>query len=332
MRIGVPGQAQLSLVRQSPLIHGRFTFQDEVGGSSPPRPTIRPLSSGNADRPLRLSRLLWISQKSTGTGSFQQPHGLLTSTFADYWAHFPDARPCGTAAVERITSRADVDAAKQAASSQTAGCLGRRCQRDVTELAAVWPAASAATSRRSGHGRRGSSRPSLWAIAAASPRPTAPGWPGRGSWRSWGDQRLLHAAPSDVRYVNAGTSTSRNSWKSLLRSGWSCSPEICTHLVRAAQSSAATAGSSMTRATPRWVPSGRSSPAMCAMTPESGGPIVSSPVRAAPRFPSCRCRPTRAGQASAGRVAGPRGRCRRSRPTRAQRPPSAPDRRPGRSR
>src|SRR4029450_3935874 len=71
--------------------------KDEAGGSIPPRPTIRLLSSGNADRPLRLSRLLWISQKSTGVGSFQQPYGLLTSTFADYWAHFPDARPCGTA-------------------------------------------------------------------------------------------------------------------------------------------------------------------------------------------------------------------------------------------
>jgi hypothetical protein len=35
----VSGQAQLSLVRQSPLIHGRFTFQDEVPGSSPGRPT-----------------------------------------------------------------------------------------------------------------------------------------------------------------------------------------------------------------------------------------------------------------------------------------------------
>jgi hypothetical protein len=39
MRIGWPGQAQLSLVPQSPLIHGRFTFQDEVPGSSPGRPT-----------------------------------------------------------------------------------------------------------------------------------------------------------------------------------------------------------------------------------------------------------------------------------------------------
>ena len=38
----MPGQARLSLVRQSPLIHGRFSFQDEAGGSSPPRPTTSP--------------------------------------------------------------------------------------------------------------------------------------------------------------------------------------------------------------------------------------------------------------------------------------------------
>jgi hypothetical protein len=42
----MPGQARLS-VRQSPLLRGRFSFQDEVGGSSPPRPTIRHLTSGN---------------------------------------------------------------------------------------------------------------------------------------------------------------------------------------------------------------------------------------------------------------------------------------------
>jgi hypothetical protein len=41
----MPGQDQLSLVRQSPLIDGRFTFQDEVPGSSPGRPTThRPRS------------------------------------------------------------------------------------------------------------------------------------------------------------------------------------------------------------------------------------------------------------------------------------------------
>src|SRR5215204_4912713 len=34
MRIGWPVQARLSLVRQSPLIHGRFSFQDEAPGSA----------------------------------------------------------------------------------------------------------------------------------------------------------------------------------------------------------------------------------------------------------------------------------------------------------
>jgi hypothetical protein len=52
MRIGWPGQARLSLVRQSPLLllRGRFSFQDEVAGSSPARPTISALSCGNACR------------------------------------------------------------------------------------------------------------------------------------------------------------------------------------------------------------------------------------------------------------------------------------------
>ena len=36
---GLRGQARLSLVQQSPLRQGRFSFQDEVPGSSPGRPT-----------------------------------------------------------------------------------------------------------------------------------------------------------------------------------------------------------------------------------------------------------------------------------------------------
>jgi len=36
------------LVRQSPLIRGRFSFQYEAAGSSPARPTKPPLTSGNA--------------------------------------------------------------------------------------------------------------------------------------------------------------------------------------------------------------------------------------------------------------------------------------------
>jgi hypothetical protein len=59
--------------------------KDEVGGSSPPRPTIRPLTSGNAAQPLKLSRLLLISKESTRVGPLQQPHGSLTSTFAGHW-------------------------------------------------------------------------------------------------------------------------------------------------------------------------------------------------------------------------------------------------------
>jgi hypothetical protein len=49
MRIG-HARPSSALVRQSPLVHGRFSFQDEAAGSSPARPTKRPLSSGNAGR------------------------------------------------------------------------------------------------------------------------------------------------------------------------------------------------------------------------------------------------------------------------------------------
>jgi hypothetical protein len=42
--------------------------KDEGGGSTPPRPTIRPLASGNAAQPLALSRFLLISKESTGAG------------------------------------------------------------------------------------------------------------------------------------------------------------------------------------------------------------------------------------------------------------------------
>src|SRR5215212_1289117 len=70
---------------------GGFSFQDEVGGSSPPRPTIRPPTSGNAAQPLGLSRFQLISNQSTGGGAFEQPHGSLTSGFVGHWARFPDA-------------------------------------------------------------------------------------------------------------------------------------------------------------------------------------------------------------------------------------------------
>ena len=62
-------------------------------------------------------------------------------------------------------------------------------------------------------------RPSRWAIAAASWRPATPAWPGsvrRGPGRLGRDEQLLPAVTPDVRYVNAGTSTLRNSSKSFL--------------------------------------------------------------------------------------------------------------------
>jgi hypothetical protein len=49
MRIGWPGHARLS-VRHSPLVRGRFSFQDEAAGSSPARPTTAALGCGNACR------------------------------------------------------------------------------------------------------------------------------------------------------------------------------------------------------------------------------------------------------------------------------------------
>ena len=50
MRIG-HARPSSALVRQSPLVHGRFSFQDEAGGSSPPRPT-----SGSDQQKCWLSR------------------------------------------------------------------------------------------------------------------------------------------------------------------------------------------------------------------------------------------------------------------------------------
>jgi hypothetical protein len=76
-----------------------------------------------------------ISKEPTRVGPFQQPHASLTSPFAGHWAHFRDAQLGCTAVVQRITSRADVDAAKRAA--RIAECPGRRCQRDDPELAAL---------------------------------------------------------------------------------------------------------------------------------------------------------------------------------------------------
>src|SRR5215216_1926090 len=75
-----------ALVRQSQLVHGRFSFKDEVGGATPPRPTIRPLTSRNARsllrlRPARMHR--WSATKSVGPAPLCGPRsGCLTSSFA----------------------------------------------------------------------------------------------------------------------------------------------------------------------------------------------------------------------------------------------------------
>jgi hypothetical protein len=104
--------------------------KDEVGGSSPPRPTIRPPTSRNAAQPLGLSRFQLISNQSTGVGAFEQPHDSLTSGFAGHWARFPDAGLCCTAVVQRITSRADGNAARLSSEwPRTSGCSERLSQR-----------------------------------------------------------------------------------------------------------------------------------------------------------------------------------------------------------
>jgi hypothetical protein len=64
MRIGWPGQARLSLVRQSPLLRGRFSFQDELQGyesrrqtKGPHRRDLRPASATSVSPTLRTQQL-----------------------------------------------------------------------------------------------------------------------------------------------------------------------------------------------------------------------------------------------------------------------------------
>src|SRR5215213_7759388 len=66
------GQVRVDLGKYQVVCHRgqRSSPEDEVGGSTPPRPTIRSLSSGNAARSLGLSRLPWFSKESTGVGPF----------------------------------------------------------------------------------------------------------------------------------------------------------------------------------------------------------------------------------------------------------------------
>ena len=62
-----PGRARLSLVRHSPLLRGRFSFQDEAGGSSPPRPTTSVNATSNG---------VWAR---LGTVQLTTPHNCITS-------------------------------------------------------------------------------------------------------------------------------------------------------------------------------------------------------------------------------------------------------------
>jgi hypothetical protein len=79
--------------------------KDEVGGSSPPRPTIRPVTSRNAAPPRGLSRLPIDWQSGDRSRAFEQPHSSLTNAFAGDWAHVSDARLWCTAVVQHITSQ-----------------------------------------------------------------------------------------------------------------------------------------------------------------------------------------------------------------------------------
>ena len=67
--------------------HRGFSDQDEAGGSTPPRPTKRPLTSRNADpclgvHPARMYR--WSAMRAADLCSLVSPHGRLTSTFAGF--------------------------------------------------------------------------------------------------------------------------------------------------------------------------------------------------------------------------------------------------------
>src|SRR5687768_6664204 len=65
----MPGQARLS-VRQTPLVHGRFSFQDEAGGSSPPRPT-----TGSNQRKRHSAHL-----ECAGVGGYRTKNAYLVTT------------------------------------------------------------------------------------------------------------------------------------------------------------------------------------------------------------------------------------------------------------
>ena len=103
--------------------------KDEVGGSSPPRPTIRPPTSGNATQPLERSQLLLISKESTRVEPFQKPHGSYQRVC---WplGSLPRRRSRCTAVVQRITSRADGNAARLSSEwPRASGCSEQLSQR-----------------------------------------------------------------------------------------------------------------------------------------------------------------------------------------------------------
>jgi hypothetical protein len=90
--------------------------KDEVGGSSPPRPTIRPLSSGNAVasslcQPARMHR--WSATRSAGPAQLVRPHGV-PDQHVRRWSLDARTRTLGSiAVVERITWRTDGNAVSE---------------------------------------------------------------------------------------------------------------------------------------------------------------------------------------------------------------------------
>jgi hypothetical protein len=151
--------------------------KDEVGGSSPPRPTIRPLTSGNAAQSLGLSSfpLISISRPESGLrvaswlseqrvcwplGSLPgRPSPLHSGRTAHYFAVLRSTRS-GEQREARTVGAMEVDAANVIASN-----------RSRSDQPHPLPGRGRAATAMGDHCL---SRPSRWAIAAASPRPATP--------------------------------------------------------------------------------------------------------------------------------------------------------------
>ena len=99
----MPGQARLS-GWQSPLVHGRFSFQDEVGGSSPPRPTIRHLTSGNSHPFVSGPKESLVSDHVRRSCVLVSLRTRLTSKFSGFSGLFLSCLARRIAVVERITT------------------------------------------------------------------------------------------------------------------------------------------------------------------------------------------------------------------------------------